>query len=689
MKRNTLKKGLIFLLLLMHCISALPQAMALVQTPYVYEQTFSTDHSLTGLFSSFTESFYAGDWAVENAVLTMNFNVTQLAIAEISTYTVSVNGQKVYSANIPATKGERQQAQIPLSPETIKEGINYLTVETYIRTNDPRPCVDDVSKANWMNVFKDSFISLSYRPLAVIGSVSALYEQFTSIDALSMKQSAFVFGGDAAESVLSSAALSMIGIARNAPLFYDHIALRIDHQGDALFTDPYQIYLARYDQLEPSILSSLTAEQNQAAQKGIALVLLNKGDSYVLAGIGADDEAMETLGRLMGNSAYMSQLQSPWTNLAKSANVLTPTSPVDQFITLTDSGTYVKGVFRQNASFYIQYPENRQLADESMIRLAFRYAENLDFDRSLVTVYINDIPIGSKKLTMENARNDSMELYIPTDLNVSGSFSVRVAFDLEIKDLWCTLRQEETPWAYVTNESMLKINSVDVQGLLFENYPSPFVMDGRLSNTAVVLPSSPSAADYEVFRQMMLTIGRYVTDNAGTLSVYRGITKDALPAANTIAIGRYDVNQIAKDHNSDLFFKFSQDGTTIDSNEKMLIAPAFGSRLASVQLTRLPSSGTQHALMVVSGITDEAMLKAMPYIGTVEGIWKVYGDGFVASDEAAHSFRFKEDNAADAPLAWKMLERQDVLGLSLAAGGVLLLTLFAFSMMMMKHRRRK
>ncbi len=688
MKRKSIQKWFVFLALLCLLLSVLPLAQAAPLEPFHYEQAFSADHSLTGLFASFTESFYAGNWAVENAELTMNYAVTQLAIAEISTYTVSVNGQKVFSAHVPATDGEKRQERIALPPETIKEGINYLTIETYIRTNDPKPCVDDVSKANWMNVFKDSFVSVSYRPLAIVGSVAALYKQFTSIDALSLHQSAFVIGADAAESVLTSAALSMAGMAKNAPLFYENMGLKIDN-GGTLFADPYQIYLSRYDQASGDILAALAPEQSRAAQSGIALALLTRGENHVLAAIGADDRAMDTIGRLFGNAAYISQMQNNWAALSSNANVLTPVSTVEPYVMLTDVGAYVKGVFRQNADFYIQFPENRALADESQIRLVFRYAENLDFDRSLVTVYINDTPIGSKKLSQENARADSVELSIPTDLKVSGSFSARVAFDLEIKDLWCTLRQEETPWAYVSSESMMRLNSVDVRGLLFENYPSPFIMDGSLNNVAVVLPSSPAQADYEAFRRMLLTIGRYLTDNTGAIVVRRGIAKGELPAANTIAIGRYGVNQIAQDQNGELFFRFSPDGSTIESNEKMLIEPSYGAALGSVQLMYMPLTGRQRALMVLSGASDEAMLKAIPYIGSVEGLWRVYGDGFVAGSEAAHSFRFKEDNATVAPAAWQMLARQDVLGLSLAAGGVLLLTLFAFSMMMMKHRRRK
>jgi hypothetical protein len=188
---------------------------------------------------------------------------------------------------------------------------------------------------------------------------------------------------------------------------------------------------------------------------------------------------------------------------------------------------------------------------------------------------------------------------------------------------------------------------------------------------------------------MMLTIGRYVTDNSGSLTVYRGMGKGSLPSANVISIGRYAVNQIAMDHNQELFFKFSSDGLTIDSNEKMLIEPGYGAGLGSAQLLYSPLSGQSRALLLVSGVSDGAMLRTLPYLGSAQGIWKVYGDGFVADSEAAHSFRFKADNAPAAPVAWQIFQRRDVLGLGLAGGGILLLTLFAFGMMRLKHRRRK
>jgi hypothetical protein len=105
-----------------------------------------------------------------------------------------------------------------------------------------------------------------------------------------------------------------------------------------------------------------------------------------------------------------------------------------------------------------------------------------------MTVSIGGIPIGSKKLTKEYADGDTATFTLPPDLDVSGNFAVTVSFDLEIKDLQCTPRQDETPWAYISPESMMRVNTKDRTDLLFENYPFPFLKDGSFNQIAVVLP---------------------------------------------------------------------------------------------------------------------------------------------------------------------------------------------------------
>ena len=67
-----------------------------------------------------------------------------------------------------------------------------------------------------------------------------------------------------------------------------------------------------------------------------------------------------------------------------------------------------------------------------------RYAENLDFDRSLVSAYITGTHIGRKKLQKDQAQGDEAVFALPADLEISGNFTLEISFDLEIKDLWCT-----------------------------------------------------------------------------------------------------------------------------------------------------------------------------------------------------------------------------------------------------------
>ena len=75
---------------------------------------------------------------------------------------------------------------------------------------------------------------------------------------------------------------------------------------------------------------------------------------------------------------------------------------------------------------------DRNNANGSRVHLHFKYAENLDFDSSLVTV-ANDKPIGSKKLTAARANGDELNLEFPKNLEIADSFVLKVAFDLNVK----------------------------------------------------------------------------------------------------------------------------------------------------------------------------------------------------------------------------------------------------------------
>ena len=658
--------------------------------PYLHEESFGNDQSLTGLFSQAIRYFQAGEWDIRSATLTLRYDVSQLADNTVSSLTFTLNNTVFYSVRpTPGINGTTQELSIPLPIDQIKAGQNELTIEAYIRTQDRLPCVDDVSLANWLEIFGDSTVSIRYYPTVPCNTLADFYGQFASIDALENRQSTVLVRDNATEAELTAAALALAGLSGQAKMAYENVGFKTFSDEKTLFSGKYQLYISRYDALSTTLTGQLTDEQRQTAQQDAVMVLLKSDEgSNLLLVTGNNDNALRNAGTLLGNAGYMAQARTLWRRVTADEDMLMPRAELAQYRQLTEAGSYVDGLFRQSISYYLDLPANRVLSTSSQVSLSMRYSENLDFNRSLVTVYVNDQPIGSKKLEKDSAQGDTVRLDIPADLRVNGNFSVRVSFDLEMQDAWCTLNQAQQPWAYVTSESMLKIIPVDFEGILFEGYPGPFLKDGRFNNVVAVLPDSAGAADLEALRQIMLTFGQFLKDNTGALRVTFMSDIGDLKTSNVIAIGRLEKNLIVQQINNMMFFQFSPQGTTIRSNEKLTIDPNYGAVLGTVQLLNSPYSEQKRALMVVTGVSDDAMLRGVSYIGLTDNLWQLYGDGYVADGVDVFPFRFKEDNAKRESLIEQLTSRGDIHALVLAVGLALLLIVVSAVMLIRKYGKK-
>lgn len=658
----------------------------------IHEQAFSSDYHLNGLFSECTEYFNTGDWKISGAALVINYTVTQMLQQEASDLTVSLNGEPVYSTSIPVIGNNAQNLIVPLPAAAIKtDAANSIKIQAYLRGEAVDVCSDDLSSSKWMNIFKESKTLISYKTNVVCDSIAQFYKQFTAIDALENSQSSICLSSTPDTSILTSAASAMTGISGHAVLSYQKLAFSTIKDMNEMLRYKYVIYFSRSDNLLAPIKEQLTAEQLKAAQDGAVCILLKINDCNILTVTGSNTNAMINAGNMLANASYMQQLRGTVKALSTQEQHTIQHQEPQQYLPLTQAGVTLKGSFRQSTDFYIEYPSNRTIAPSSEVSLDFRYSENLDFNRSLVTVFVNNIPIGSKKLEKEKAKQDTISFAFPEDAEISGSFTVKVAFDLEIGDQWCRLSPEEMPWGYVAETSMLKISSTDNARMVFENYPSPFLRDGSMNNTVIVLPDNPGSADLEAMRLVLLTVGRFQKDNAGSLLVTSQSNPGDLSAANIIAIGKIKNNKIALEQAEKLYFKFNAEGSTLLSNDKMLIDSNYGKTLGTAQLIRSPYSKMAHALLVISGATDAGMLKAAGFLGHIDKLWKLSGDGFVADDEKAYCFVFSQDKTKDptAPVTDSAEASKPAYSFMLVVGAVLLLCLLAISMLIFKYARRK
>jgi len=360
-------------------------------------------------------------------------------------------------------------------------------------------------------------------------------------------------------------------------------------------------------------------------------------------------------------------------------------------IALTGSGDELRGPMHQEKAYFITQPSNRAIADSSKLSLDFRYARNLNFDRSLVTVSINNTPIGSKKLTSALADGDNLTLPIPKNLNISGNFSVKVAFDLEIENGSCIHNEDETPWAYIGHESLLQLNTKDRTDLLFNNYPYPFLRDGIYNQVAVVLPAERDAYMFETLSNVFNLLGRFAESNVGHVRYFDSESgSDGWADYNIIAIGTFRNNKLIREQNDNLYFKYDKQGDGIQSNEKMSIESGYGKRLGTLQLLESPFAAG-HGLLVVTGAASEYYYQASKYVSSPSATWKISGDAVAADkDGNVRSFRFKNQAAPQEPsLLGEVLERGDVLGFLAAAGLVAVMILISLIFMILKYRKKR
>lgn len=683
-KAGILMAAILVLVLGLHTAAMAQEATA----SYTHEEAFSQAHTLEGMFSSFTEYFNTGEWDIQSAQLSLVYATTPLVIEKVSDLTLYINGRPFYSERVQPTSGAITQLKVDLPVDAIKEGLNSIEVFAYIRTHEDDPCTDDASQMGWMDINVESSVSVAYTPNAQTETIADFYRNFSSIDTLENRQSVVVIPRDATQTELTLAGLALSGMANNAVLFYDNVQLETLDATGSLPSGPYILYIAESSRLAADVSASLDETQRKDAENGALLALVSPAEGqHMLVITGADTQALLNAGRVLGNASYMEQFIMASRAMTAGEDVSMPagTALQDDAIALTATGEYLHGVFRRSHTFYVENDPGRVFAPGSQVELSYRYSDNLDFDRSMVTVYVDGTPIGSRQLTASGSNGSELILVIPDTLDVQGNFTVEVAFDLELEDIWCTQRAEEMPWAYITPESTLNAVWKKTDKLLFDYYPSPFIQDGLMNNVVIVLPDAPSGIDLDAFREISLSLGRYLRDNRGSLQVLHMSEAGSLSGQNTILIGHIAENPLAAAQNSAMYFRFSDDQTTLLSNEKMLIDPAYGARLGTAQLL---DAGNGNATLVLTAVRDEEVAYAASYLGDTAKIDALSGDAYIASSTGIQSFKFKMDNDKTPSLYDQLLAQKDMMRLVLIGGGVALILAVAAVLMIVKYRRR-
>lgn len=681
MKKLTVMGLLVFAILFLYR----PDVFAADKT---YQIVFGTDKTAQGKFTTTKQNFTIENyWDVSSAKAKLVYTITQLNEKEISTMTLKINDVAFYSFRPDKTDKGTRQMEVEIPKDKLKKGVNVLSVESFVYTDLPDGrCTIDDTPANWLQFDKTSAVNVTYSDKAFKQTIADFGERFTGIDTVKSQQGAVAVLENAGDTELGAALEGLSGFSSANTLEDKNIPFGKYEEAKTRDGKNYIALFSSYDNLPTAIKSQIKADKKLETQALFQVV--TAGNTNTLVVTSKSNDALKKAGKLIANQNYLSQLgtNSKW--LTTDEKIDTPANNVDKNTKLTTSGDKLKGIGHVTQDYFISMPANRSASTGTEVSLDFRYAQNLDFEHSLVTILVNGKPIGSQKLSAKKANGDKVTFQIPSDLNVKGDFSVTVAFDLVLTNNYCGfISDSEIPWAYITPESTINLNTTEETDLLFEQYPYPFVADGDFNNAMVVVPDKLTTEDTDSLANIFNLLGRFHDGNRGSLTAVHAKKWDkAKKDANVIAVGTMNNNPVIKNANDDLYFQYDKTGSYFLSNEKISIEKNYGKGLGSVQLIK--SEGMQILAVTGPGTTQTELGSEL--IASKANLAEIYGDGaIVDNDNTIHSYRFKKAaDTQDESFGTKISNNKEVTVFGAFALLTVVLLGVAVLLILRKYRRK-
>lgn len=657
---------------------------------------FQDDVTINGVIGS-TERFFnvSQNWDVKDLKLNLVYTKSELLDVNYSTITVFINGEPVSSKKLDGDRKYQDKWQVNIPKELVKSGYNSISIKAY-KTISDKICRDDSNTANWLVIHKQSDIELNYSLKSNSNEIKDYNSIFTNIGNEEYVDTTFVLPDKYNSNELSS--IMNLSLNMGQKLKADNFKLDVKLKSNLKEYNNNIIYVGGTNDTSTDFLNLLSNEEkNQAKNKAVIKQVIspfNKEKRMILI-ISDNSKALKNATKLICNNELLNELNSSSFIIDETKDVSDIKKDTKNKLTLNDLGYndfLLKGPFSQETNFDVSIPKNKISTAGSILNLKFRYAKNLDFERSLVTVYINDKPISSKKLSLEKADNDNLEVNLPTDVLGKNYYKIKVVFNLELKDLMCVTRDTDNPWAYILDSSFIKFDFKDNDSLNFKSYPYPFIDNQQANDINVVVSKNLNSSDLSNIANIIGNMGRDAVYNTGNLNVLTDSEfLNTNKKGNLIVIGTPDDNSILKDINKDLYIKFDKNFSGFENNDKIkFLDDKYSKQLSTIQLINSPYSKSNSAI-IVSSLDKNSLSSSVRYLSDNNLTRDLKGDAAVVNrDGGIQDISFKENNTRDEEPednSAKFKLEKSSLTFVLIAGFLFLTVIISAILLILKYRK--
>lgn len=594
---------------------------------------FERDITIDGVIGSNSTFFEVNkNWNIEEVLLHLNFSKSQILNGNVSSLTVLINNVPIKSIKLNAKTNYKNTLEVLVPKDYIIQGYNEIKIKAY-KTISDKICQDDSNTGNWLVIHKESYTSIRYKQKKMGNSINEYPYPYVEIED-NLKLDTTMVVPDNMTRGESTAVFNLASdfgkITKNDNLKFD-VKLYSEMKN---WSDDNIIYIGKPENTAEEILDTLSTKEQTLLSSNCLIKQVdspyNKNKKMMVV-IGSNEENLIKASNLLIENRLSNQVLSSSILVNKDTNIKINREQELNLghLTLKDLGYsdfLLEGAFNQQALFDVKIPKGKVLDNGSKIVLNLRYSDNLDFKKSLVTVSINDVVVGSKKLDRSHSNNDKLELKIPKDIDNKNYYQVKLSFNLIIKNSNCITRESNNPWAYVLNSSYLELSTKENESLSFENYPYPFVRDDEFNDLTVIMPDYSGSQAMTWMSRLGVNLGANINSHKGKINVIRGKEfNEKYKDTNIIVFGVPRNNSVIKKLNNNLNIKFNKSYSNFLSNDKISFIDDYGKNISAIQLIKSPFNN-QKDIMVISSINEKNLYLGMDYLLNKSKVNDLKGD---------------------------------------------------------------
>ena len=661
--------------------------------PHFKDFTYGQNILFSGIFKTNRLYFQVPSyWKVQYAYAQIEVELSQLIQDVPASLTFMVNGDPVATYRMDYRSGSTQVFYVEIPLEYLRDDYNSFDITGYVRLYDDEGCIDDFSGANWISVRSSSFVQVGYDAEDHACRICAYPYPFVSSLNEDGSETEVLVSDCSAPQELAAALLLRADLGSETNL-EDRITLA--RLSDSTGKAKHRLVVGLRENLSDSYRSvAETAAAGESLETKAMIFFMKEGKMDTLLITSDSGDALMEAAMMLLDDSRVSQENADLAFVREhAADAIRAQSSTGldagrmRLDSLMDSGLSFVGPFHQTGDIYLPFSGGYVLAESGMVDLKFRYSENLDFTRSMVTVYWGDVPVCSKRLTKENAGGDTLSFTMPQDVVGSYAGKISIAFDLEIPDLFCTPRMDEMPWAYVTGDSTFYLPVGAGESYSLDQRPYPFEVSNRFNELNVVIPDHITAAELDALGRVIALYGEKPSPYGSlTVSLASALAEKEEKGGNLIVLGTYEDNSMIRELNPHLGFRFSDDGSRFLSNDSMVLSDGYAADISALQLFPSPYAGNR-AVLVVGTLDDAGMENLHDFLCSSENVWKLTKDTvLVDTEQQVRAFELAEKRSSVAtPILKRMMEtNREATVFTLVAVGVMALLLLAVILILIR-----